>query len=242
MDFFVLYIDWETCAREADEEHRKAGRKGGNGDGGDAETPDSDEDEDEWHFGDDGLTVIRDDSDSPANSRPKTTEPSSLSAHERRLRVIDKFHTMIQRTGKYIPKPVKDNFEKPAPNSKRTFLKNKTTVFVLTGRITYRKQPITEVSRIYKLPSLLEALLSYYGCRHAYELPFCVLDCWSKVRIQLHTFQDESIVAAPYTVAAIPPSADLPFGHCNFVLIRDPPNRWYRGIQGDGNSMNTVYI
>ncbi|KLO04383.1 hypothetical protein SCHPADRAFT_836422 [Schizopora paradoxa] len=154
-----------------------------------------------------------------------------IATHQNRLRQLRLFKEFMAKTGKYMPKPDIDYFTPLPPNSARTLLRNDTTAFGLTARITYRKRTIDAVSEIYHLPHLLGAILSFYGVRDLHELPFGEIDCWDKVRIQLHKCQDQNTIVPPYTVAAFAPSDALPFGFCNFVLVKLPIDHPYRGIQ-----------
>ena len=43
-----------------------------------------------------------------------------------------------------------------------------------------------------------------------------------KLRIRLRTLQDPAEYGDTYTIDALPPSEELPFGRCHCVLIRDP--------------------
>jgi hypothetical protein len=43
-----------------------------------------------------------------------------------------------------------------------------------------------------------------------------------KLRIRLRTLQDPTEFGDTYTLDALPPSAELPFGRCHCVLIRNP--------------------
>lgn len=227
MDLFEMYIDWETCLKKPEGHSDGKGEDQGDNDPDEAvEGGDDDDFEDRAQGADDKNSI---DADHPP-------DPTSLSAHRERLLRLEHFHAFIAETGKYVPKPSKDNFAPLDPKSARISIKNETTAFILTARITYRKQPIDVVSEMYNLPRLLDSILSFYGSYLPRHLPFSVLDCWNKVYIQLHTYQDASIVAPPYTVAAFPPTDTLPFGFCNFVLVKDPPDAPYRGIQCGDNS------
>ncbi|KLO05267.1 hypothetical protein SCHPADRAFT_839614 [Schizopora paradoxa] len=150
---------------------------------------------------------------------------------------LKRFHARITHLGKYLPKPEKDSFtEVLKPTSTRVIAKSATTAFALTARISFRKKTIAEVSGIYRLPALLDTILSFYNCEVDHQLAFDTIDCWDRVRVQLHLHHDETAIADPYKVAAIPPSDLLPFGLCNFVLVVDRRGLQYRGIQCNGNS------
>ncbi|KLO07926.1 hypothetical protein SCHPADRAFT_944890 [Schizopora paradoxa] len=190
----------------------------------------------------DGSGNLDENIDNADDSIELNSDPYGFPAHQERLLRLKHFKAFIADTGKYIPKPEKDNFAPLGSNSARTIVKNDTTAFALTVRITYRKRSLDNVSELYQLPSLLDSILLYYGCREQIQLPFAVVDCWSKVRLQLRTTQNERVVASPHTVAALPPTDALPYGFCNFVLIKDPPNVPYRGIQGAGNSHYVAQI
>lgn len=241
MDLFQMFIDWETCTN-ASVARATGGAADGDGsrapndgrDGSDESQDGSDGDQDD----DDGLDGDIETSGNAASSTPNAREgPTSVAAHQERQIRLKHFKALIARTGKYIPKPVKDHFAPLDPKSSRTIVKNSTTAFALTARITYQKRTIDDVSDIYQLPSLLNAILSFYGSGERHQLPFGVLDCWNKIRMQLHTHQDTNVLAELYTVAALPPNGTQLHGFCNFVLVKDPPKHPYRGIQGGDNSM-----
>ncbi len=227
MNLFSSFIDWEKCGDATDEEDIDgAARAVGDDDSNYRSDSDS--------YSENGE--IDNDSDTASTDSPSTPDPSSLVAQQVRLRQLHRFQALILESGKYIPKPAKDKFADLKPNSARTVIKNDTTVFALTARITHRKKSIADVSRIYRLPGLLDAILSFYGCQEVFRLPFNVLDCWDRVRMQLRMFQDHNVAAPPSTVTAIPPSDKLLFGLCNFVLVRDRQDCWFRGIQSGGTS------
>ncbi|KLO04459.1 hypothetical protein SCHPADRAFT_840547 [Schizopora paradoxa] len=134
-------------------------------------------------------------------------------------------------TPSHLPSPAKNLFDQFNLNKSNVVLRNSTTAFSLTARIAFRKKSITQASEIFHLPGLRAALLKHYAKQYSNELPFSVIDCWIKVTVQLHTQQNSNAIAVPYTVAAVPSNESMPFGLCNFVLVKHPPGVLYRGIQ-----------
>lgn len=119
--------------------------------------------------------------------------------------------------------------------------RNGTTAFGLTDRITYGNMRVSEVSRLYNLPALRLALHEHFQASLVenksagpYKLPFKWIDCWNHVRLQLHRceFSGDEAVMPSTTVMASPPSEDFPFGHCNFVLVKNSPDLTVPGIKG----------
>ena len=51
-----------------------------------------------------------------------------------------------------------------------------------------------------------------------HTLPFELIDCWDRVRIQLRANHDNSVLPQE-TVVASPPSSSFPGGLSNFVLV-----------------------
>ncbi|KLO05546.1 hypothetical protein SCHPADRAFT_839244, partial [Schizopora paradoxa] len=164
------------------------------------------------------------------------TNPSSVAAHQNRQERLKRFHAMISKEEKYLPRSPTNLFAEDPTQTTKIILKNATTAFSLTARIGFRKRTVKDISDIYHLPALLNSILSFYNVQAAHQLSFTTLDCWQKARIQLHTAQDPKLVAEPYTVAALSPTASLPFGLCNFVLVKQPGDLLYRGIQSGGRS------
>lgn len=54
------------------------------------------------------------------------------------------------------------------------------------------------------------------------------------------TMQDKDVDAKARTVQALPPSAELPHGRSDFVMVKEDPNADLFGIKGNGFFMNLV--
>lgn len=57
-----------------------------------------------------------------------------------------------------------------------------------------------------------------------------------KLRIRLRTLQDPAEYGDTYTIDALPPSEELPFGRCHCVLIRNPDARLNGSEDEDSDS------
>ena len=138
----------------------------------------------------------------------------------------------------FLPQPIVNMFCRDAMSVPR----NKTTAFVLMGP-SPKATKLVDVGIKYGLADLHGQLMTFRRTsKHGQRLSrakhppieiFSKLKTWTKVRMQLRSVQDEELVLPLLTVAAIPPSVDLPSGLYNFVLVRQPSDAAYMGIQGE---------
>lgn len=121
---------------------------------------------------------------------------------------------------------------------------NRTTAFILTSRITHKGLSIGAMSKLYKLESLREGIIQYYKSspKALGNLSFRKLDAWDHVRLQLHAARDSEAILPFQRVEAIPPNAQLPFGRCNFVLIKDYSGMEHNGVCGMCHSTSCVRV
>ncbi len=130
----------------------------------------------------------------------------------------------------FIPHPPRDAFQ----DSPHVSPRNNTTAFVLTDRITHGDARINQIARIYHLPKLRDAITDFYE-QLAVGVTVHLLDCWDRVRLQLRSSPDCSNVVMPLVpVLASAPTSELPYGLCNFVLVKQIPGLellYLRGAQ-----------
>lgn len=117
--------------------------------------------------------------------------------------------------------------------TKRYQSNNRSIAFTTANR-HHQHLSISDTSHTFKLPDLRAAigdfLLDREGAvRHNYRrsppncgLPFSHVNIRHSFRMQQHSEQDPLIVLPPRTIQALPPSASMPFGRCNVVLVDDP--------------------
>ncbi len=126
MHLFSVFIDWEKCAAKMDEEDREGALNV--------------MDDDDYRSNDDFCSrngEVDDDDTSISTNHPSTPDLTSFIAHQKRSCQLKQFQAMIRESGKYIPTPAKNKIANPKPNSAHTVIKNETTTFALTARITY---------------------------------------------------------------------------------------------------------
>ena len=111
---------------------------------------------------------------------------------------------------------------------------NETTAFKLTSRISHKGKTFREVSELYDIGSFKNCLTRYYKA-HLDEIEgrsFREFDCWGHVRVQIKATRDPDLLVPLQTVQALPPSAELKYGRCNFVLIKNRKGKEYNGVSG----------
>ncbi len=129
----------------------------------------------------------------------------------------------------FIPKPPRDAFQDHPAHSPR----NDTTAFVLTDRITHGNARVGQITRIYNLPKLRNAVLDYYEQQLEGFLTVDLMHCWDRVRLQLRPPPDCSMGVMPLEpVLASAPTQKLPSGLYNFILVRDIPGLEVVCLQG----------
>lgn len=102
---------------------------------------------------------------------------------------------------------------------------------LLTARPHFPDISVDEASRSLGVQDLRPALVDFvsnnsYTSRNGrrvappnFPLSFSSLNAWNKFRIQLRSIQNPLTFSPPQTVQAEPPSASLPFGRANTVLL-----------------------
>lgn len=167
----------------------------------------------EWREHRDG---VRRDKDS-AGARPLVASEESQDKFDWHLRT-DSFLPFARA---FIPRPSKNWFEDEADYTPR----NDTTAFILTDRITNGNAMISHIARRYCLPKLCDALTGHFERQQEGGVNIQLIDCWDRLRLQLRLDDDDGTrVRPPVPVLALPPSDDLPYGLCNFVMVRDLPD------------------
>ena len=150
------------------------------------------------------------------HSRSDGTMTSRMSA-EQRQRVFEKL------AGKFLPAPVQNVFQR------KTALCSDTTAFQLRKNPNLTEARIDAMQELHDLPNFEDDLRNYFlgpRVRQDISLPFCSVDTWDRVRIQLKDPQDKEIVLPPLTSSCVAnPRSDgskgqETIGRFNFVLLR----------------------
>ena len=118
---------------------------------------------------------------------------SRMSA-EQREKVFEKL------AGKFLPTPVQNVFQR------KTALCSDTTAFQLRKNPNLTEARIDAMQELHDLPNFEDDLRNYFlgpGVRQDISLPFCSVDTWDCVRIQLKDLQDKEIVLPPLTSSCV---------------------------------------
>ncbi len=146
-----------------------------------------------------------------------------------------------------MPTPILDGVALSEQTETDLITANETTVFKLTSRLAHLNSILGDISTLYNLPDLRGAIGDYlkdtargdFTGRRSRRvsladcpLPFSNIDVWDHVRMQLKGTQDDSTLLPFQTVQVLQPddSAGMPFGRCNFVLVKDPQDQDYIGL------------
>lgn len=151
-----------------------------------------------------------------APAAPKDNEDALSDADAETVRKLTRSERWALFKSKFLPKPIKDEFEDDLnPRSS-------TTAFLLTSTISRRFVPIQEAADLFQLRNFRTAMKAFFNPnRQDAPLPFNEIDVWYSVRMQKRPRYGEPI-SEPMTVSASPPDAEYPSGLYNFVLVRDP--------------------
>lgn len=103
-----------------------------------------------------------------------------------------------------------------------------------------RQQEIYKIATNYNLPKLGSAIRAFLfeGSRASsgqapISLPRILwIDVWHNMRIRTPDVQDDSVCSISHTIEAMPPSREMPYGHCHFVLVHDGDEVDRVGIKG----------
>ncbi len=147
---------------------------------------------------------------------PSPQIPSTVTSQPSHLR--SKQRPFVPFVRRFLPQPIHDHFKDELHYTPR----NETTAFILTNRITNGNASVVAVSRSYHLPNLPSLLVDYFQRTTGLQedvLPFRLIDCWDRVRLQSRCVYDDSIIMPPRVVMASAPSSEFPRGLCNFVLV-----------------------
>jgi len=102
-----------------------------------------------------------------------------------------------------------------AAHQKHHFSVNYGIIFQMTARLLF-------LSMLF--PTTGTSLSAHRGQRKSTskcQLPFSYVHVWNNFRIQQHSSQDSHILLPSRTIQALPPSANVPHGRCNTVLVSD---------------------
>ncbi len=156
--------------------------------------------------------VDEEDEDEDGTSEGGVSDPQSRAL---RLEQFARLSSVFLRDG------IRDAF------SDKTRPQNETTAFILRRDPEAKSIQVEQAAQAYGLPDFRRVLNDYYfgfnrSQAHARgALPFVSINIWSYVRMQMRLLQDNDMVCPPQTVTAFPPCEEKPYGHCNFVLVKD---------------------
>lgn len=108
------------------------------------------------------------------------------------------------------------------------------TAFLMTLTPHFRRVPVDQIAIQFGVPDFRAALGDYFTLQQTHvqrrgqrrsaancQLPFSLVHVWNCFRMQQHSIQDERITLPPRTVQSLPPTASMPYGRSNVVLIND---------------------
>lgn len=233
IDLFRLYLDWKrsTMSKKPRPQKRKpssvpAGDSSASADanapaGADIAVDEEDDDDDEneedeeEEEGEDAEANAEENVDASTGTTASAELDADADSKALQLRLRD-FAPFAKR---FLPKPLHDAFQDDSNYTPR----NGTTAFTLTSRIPFGNAKILYISQLYSIPNLDSDLIAFFNAGDEESgrahLPFSLLDCWDRVRLQLRCEYDDNIMMPMQTVMASPPSSTLPSGLCNFVLV-----------------------
>ena len=121
--------------------------------------------------------------------------------------------------------------------------------FSVTIKPHYATQTILQTAQLFKLQDLHGSLGDYFELKQSHTerngrrkststctLPFNRLRVWQSFRMQQHSKEDPNILLPARTVQALAPTADMPYGRCNTVLVRDNTGEGLADSSGGGTS------
>lgn len=229
---FSMYLEWiKDVERDEVRESRSRARHVNIDDDGD-----EDEDEDDL----DGTSLVN--TFLSLDLEPGELDGSGAADVEDPQRASLRQEQFARLSTAFLRRGIRDHFlEESRPQ-------NETTVFILKRSPEATGVSIDDTADVYRLPDLRRALNDYYfgySRAHAHiegSLPFISMNIWTYARMQMRVLQDNNLVYPAQTVMAYPPSEDkdLPFGHCNFILVKASAdanpfmaNRAYRSLCGE---------
>jgi hypothetical protein len=111
---------------------------------------------------------------------------------------------------------------------------DRSIAFLVNAVPHHRHITVNEAIAVFKLPDFHGALGDLFVLRQSYaarrgqrrstsecQLPFSYVHVWNNFRIQQRLSQDSRILLPSRTIQALPPSANMPHGRCNTVLVSD---------------------
>jgi hypothetical protein len=109
---------------------------------------------------------------------------------------------------------------------------DRSTAFLVNVAPHHPNLTVDAAAHLFHIPDFHGALGDYFTLRQLYaachgqrrstpncELPFSHIHVWNSFRMQQHSTQDPRIIRPSRTIQALPPSASLPQGRCNTVLV-----------------------
>lgn len=199
---FSLFLEWTLDEENTGEDENESDSDCGGLEGEDEATETEDDDE--------GVRLEQ--RNSGADSDKKKTTSSARNS----------------LAAKFIRDPVQNHFL-----AKEILVpRNKTTAFLLADRISLGDAGILNVAKRYHLPALRTLLFRFHIQFYDNAPPFKLLDCWDRVRLQLHSFGDKNVLLSPRTLMAAPPCTIYPRGNCNAAFIKRSNDMPFPGIKG----------
>ncbi len=106
-----------------------------------------------------------------------------------------------------------------------------TTAFHLTGRISRQHVPLNSIASFYHIPDFPRAVSAV--SKSSWEsICHFTADIWDQIQIQCRKRYDDTAITPAQTVQALPPSPQLSFGRCNFVMVKNGTDEAFGSIQG----------
>jgi hypothetical protein len=117
-------------------------------------------------------------------------------------------------------------------NKVRSHISDNHSTAFLVNVTPHHTLTVDDAALLFKLSDFCGALGDYFVLQQTYithhgqrksmpacQLPFSHISVWNGFRMQQHSTQDPRIVRPSQTIQALPPSASMPDGRCNTVLV-----------------------
>ena len=141
-------------------------------------------------------------------------------------------------------------------NKSRSHLSdNHSIAFLVNLKPHYPQFGVSDAAKLFNLPDLRPALGDYFTlqlsdlarngqrrCKSDCNLPFTRIHVWNNFRMQKYSTQDTRIVLPSRTVQALPPSAAMPLGRGDTVLVNTADGSGDTTSSSGGECESSLYI